>query len=140
MAERAAGVTRPGEQPPYLALVVEHYRRPLHRRSLDAPTHVHEGTNASCGDRLRVELLVRDGIIADAGFQASACAIATASASLLMDRVRGAGLAEVAAISDRDVQEALGEGVPPGRASCATLSLRILRAALESAQQPEPGA
>lgn len=132
-------MTEPGERPAYLALVVEHYRRPLHRRSLEAPTHVHEGTNASCGDRLRVELLVRDGVIVDAGFQASACAIATASASLLMDRVRGATVANIEAISDREVQEALGEGVPAGRVACATLSLRVLRAALESAQQRKPG-
>lgn len=119
-----------GEAPAYLALVVKHYRRPSHMRALDAPTHVHEGTNASCGDRLRVELLVRDGVIVDAGFQASACAIATASASLLMERVRGGATRDVARIADQEIVAALGEGVPAGRISCATLSLRVLQAAL----------
>ena len=69
----------------YLTLVVEHYRRPHNQRALAAPTHVHEGVNPLCGDRVRVEVEVRDGAVLDAAFAASACAIATASASLLTD-------------------------------------------------------
>ena len=115
---------------PYLALVVAHYRHPNNLRPLAAPTHVHEGTNPLCGDRLRVELVVRDGVIADAAFQASACAIATASASLLTERVRGATLADVATLRDEAVIAALGEGVPAPRRGCALLPLRVLRRAL----------
>lgn len=117
-------------QPAYLSLVVEHYRRPRNQRALEAPTHAHEGTNALCGDRLRVEVKVQDGVIVDAGFQASACAIATASASLLTERVRGAEPGIVAGLSEDDVVAALGEGVPQARRSCATLSLRVMRSAL----------
>lgn len=130
MADSGDGVMDRGAPPAYMALVVEHYRRPRHMRVLGDPTHVHEGTNASCGDRMRVELLVRHGVIVDAGFQASACAIATASASLLMERVRGVSVGEAATINDQEMQRALGEGVPAGRVACATLSLRVLQAAL----------
>ena len=61
---------------PYLATVVEHYRRPHNQRSLSTPTCAHEGVNALCGDRVRIELDVRDGVLRDAAFAASACAIA----------------------------------------------------------------
>lgn len=118
---------------PYLALVVEHYRRPRNQRSLPAPTHVHEGVNPLCGDRLRMEVDLRDGRVADVGFQASACAIATASASLLTERVRGGTLREVAALNEDEVIDALGGGVPAPRRSCAALPLRVLRQALADA-------
>ena len=115
---------------PYLALVLEHYRRPHNQRSLAAPTHRHEGANPLCGDRIRVEVELRGGTLADVGFQASACAIATASASLLTDRVLGATPSDVDTLTEDDIVMALGEGVPVPRRSCATLALRVLRQAL----------
>ena len=120
------------EAAPYLRRVVEYYRHPLNHRSLAAPTHTYEGANPLCGDRLRIELQVRDHALIDAAFQASACAIATASASLLTERVRGAPLADVARLSDDDVIAALGEGIPAARRGCATLPLRVLRQALDA--------
>jgi nitrogen fixation NifU-like protein len=116
--------------PPYLATVVEHYRRPHNQRSIAAATHVHEGVNTICGDRMRIELEVRSAAVVDVAFAASACAIATASASLLTDRIRGQQLAEVERLRDDDVIAALGDGVPAARHACATLPLRILRGAL----------
>ena len=63
-------------------------------------------------------------------FRSSACAIATASASLLTERLRGAPLDTVETIDDDAVVAALGAGVPAGRRGCATLALRVLRRAL----------
>lgn len=114
----------------YLALVVEHYRRPHNQRALAAPTCVHEGTNMLCGDRVRMELEVRDGVVVDAAFAASACAIATASASLLTDRVRGGAVADALRVDESSVVAALGDGVPAARRGCAVLPLRVLRRAL----------
>ena len=114
----------------YLTLVVEHYRRPHNQRALAAPTHVHEGVNPLCGDRVRVEVEVRDGAVLDAAFAASACAIATASASLLTDRVRGSAVADALRMDEDSVVAALGAGVPSARRGCAILPLRVLRRAL----------
>lgn len=114
----------------YLTLVVEHYRRPHNQRALAAPTHVHEGVNPLCGDRVRVEVEVRDGAVLDAAFAASACAIATASASLLTDRVRGSAVADALRMDEDSVVAALGAGVPSARRGCAILPLRVLRQAL----------
>jgi nitrogen fixation NifU-like protein len=115
---------------PYLATVVEHYRRPHNQRALASPTHVHEGVSPLCGDRVRIELEVRDGAVVDAAFAASACAIATASASLLTDRVRGGVVADALRIDDEAAVAALGSGVPAGRRGCAILPLHVLRQAL----------
>jgi nitrogen fixation NifU-like protein len=118
------------ERAPYLSTVVEHYRRPRNLRALASPTHAHEGVNALCGDRLRMEVEVHDGTVADAAFAASACAIATASASLLTERLRGQYVADVLRVEEDDVVAALGAGVPVARRACATLPLRVLRQAL----------
>lgn len=115
---------------PYLALVVEHYRRPHNQRALGAPTCAHEGTNVLCGDRVRIELDVREGVVVDAAFAASACAIATASASLLTDRVRGGAVDEALRVDEASMIAALGEGVPVARRGCALLPLTVLRHAL----------
>jgi nitrogen fixation NifU-like protein len=119
------------EAAPYLATVVEHYRRPHNRRALDAPTGVHEGANMLCGDRVRMEVAVRDGVVVDAAFAASACAIATASASLLTDRVRGRAVDDALRTDEESVVTALGAGVPAARRGCAVLPWRVLRQALE---------
>lgn len=118
------------EAAPYLATVIEHYRRPRNQRSLESPTHSHEGVNALCGDRLRIEIQVRDDAIVDAAFAASACAIATASASLLTERLRGRPLADVGRLDEDAMVSALGDGIPVARRGCATLPLRVLRRAL----------
>ncbi len=115
---------------PYLTTVVEHYRRPHNQRALAVPTHSHEGANALCGDRVRIEMEVRDGAVVDAAFAASACAIATASASLLTDRIKGGAVDEVLRVDEESVVAALGTGLPTGRRSCAVLPLRVLRQAL----------
>lgn len=115
---------------PYLATVVAHYRRPYNLRALASPTHVHEGVNALCGDRVRIELEVRDGTVVDAAFAASACAIATASASLLTERLRGCRLQDIARLDDEGAVAALGAGVPTARRGCATLPFHVLRQAL----------
>jgi nitrogen fixation NifU-like protein len=115
---------------PYLATVVEHFRRPRNLRALEAPTHVHEGANPLCGDRVRIEVTVRDDVVQDAAFAASACAIATASASLLTERVRGRSASTALGLDEESVIAALGDGVPAARRSCALLPLRVLRRAL----------
>jgi nitrogen fixation NifU-like protein len=118
---------------PYLAVVMEHYRRPRNQRALASPTQVHEGVNPLCGDRVRMELEVRDRVVVDAGFAASACAIATASASLLTERIRGGSVHDALRLDEASVVAALGAGIPAARRSCAILPWRILRQALSQA-------
>lgn len=118
---------------PYLATVVAHYRRPNNHRALATPTHAHEGLNALCGDRVRIELDVQDGRVVDASFAASACAIATASASILTERIRGGAVGDALGLDEEAMLAALGAGIPEVRRSCVTLPLKVLRQALTGA-------
>jgi NifU-like protein involved in Fe-S cluster formation len=115
---------------PYGATVMEHFRRPRSQGRLAAPDVVREGSNPLCGDRIRIELAIHGGCVADARFTANACAISVAASSLLMERVRGMAAAAAEAISDDEMLAALVDEIPAARRACAILPLATLRAAL----------
>lgn len=120
--------------PPYGATVLEHFRRPRNQRVLESPSASHEGYNPLCGDRVRIEVDLQAGVIRAAAFTANACAICTASASLLTERVSGASTESALAITDEEVVAALGADLPAGRLMCAILPLRTLRETLTGAR------
>lgn len=131
----------------YQRVVIDHNREPRNFRPVDPNTHHALGHNPLCGDRVELFLDVRDGIIRDIGFQGDACAIATASASLLTERLLGHGVDEARSLTARfetalaegeDADADLGEAAAllavrryPGREKCARLPWRTLKAALD---------
>jgi molybdenum cofactor cytidylyltransferase len=118
---------------PYGPVVLEHFRRPRNRGALDAPTAAAEATNPLCGDRVRIELAIDDGVVADARFVADACALCIASASLLTERVRGLATDAASAIAASEIAAALAVDVPPARERCVRLPLEAMRDALARA-------
>lgn len=124
-----------GAPAPYGATIMEHFRRPRNQGSLPGADVVREGANPLCGDRIRIELVVRDGLIAEARFSANACAISVAAASLLTERVRGLSAAAARAIGDEEAVASLGSAIPPARRACAVLPLTTMREALAAVDQ-----
>jgi nitrogen fixation NifU-like protein len=121
---------------PYGAIVLEHFRRPRNQRTLARAAASHEEFNPLCGDRVRIELALDGETITDAAFTANACAICTASASLLTLRLAGVTISAALAVTDGDVIAALGAEVPAGRTECAVLPARALREALSGRRAP----
>lgn len=134
----------------YREVIIDHGRSPRNRHALEGETVVsQEGYNPLCGDRLTLYLDLRDGVVADAGFTGEGCAISTASASLLTERVQGLSVADADALFARfravmtdaplpageapelEALEVL-EGVRayPMRVKCATLAWHTLHALL----------
>lgn len=118
----------------FRAVVLENFRHPRNRGALEQPSGDAEGANPLCGDRVRVQVLVAGGAVADARFTADACAVCIASASLLTERVRGQSVTDAAAIDARWLYAALDGEPPSGRQRCALLPLDTLHRALASAQ------
>ena len=73
----------------YQQVILDHNRRPRNFRAIEGANRHTEGYNPLCGDRLSLYLKVEDGVIEDASFQGSGCAISKASASMMTDSVRG---------------------------------------------------
>ena len=71
----------------YTQIITENSRSTANRHPVAGATHSLEGVNPSCGDDITLQLRIADGVIQDAGFIGSGCAISQASASLMIDLV-----------------------------------------------------
>ena len=73
----------------YQEIIMDHGRKPRHFGQLADPTHVHDGYNPLCGDRLTVYFREEEGVIKEITFKGNGCAISIASASLMMEVIKG---------------------------------------------------
>jgi nitrogen fixation NifU-like protein len=130
----------------YRDIVLDHYRNPRNRGTLEHCTHSADGVNPLCGDALHVELACAGGRIVGMRFSGEACAITTATASMLSELVVGVEANALAALSDpfdQLLRGEINEAHPlgpmnalrelqryPSRRKCAELPWATLRAAL----------
>jgi nitrogen fixation NifU-like protein len=136
----------------YRDIILEYYRNPRNRGSLPSPTVSREGQNPLCGDEVRLDLLVREGVIEDATFDGKGCSISQASASMLTEAVRGLTLEEAERLYQRfhrlmtgddsveleelgDLEALSGVRRFPVRVKCATLAWHILDEAIKQLRQ-----
>jgi nitrogen fixation NifU-like protein len=103
---------------------------------IDEPTSSFEGSNPLCGDRITLQLGVRDGVVERVGFTGRGCAISQASASLLTDEIKGKTVADAEAFRADDLLDLLGIDISPARLKCAMLSHETLQKALVEAGSP----
>ena len=111
----------------YRDYILEHYRRPHNFGVIEEPSATFEGANPLCGDRITMQLGVKDGVVEEIGFTGRGCAISQASASLLTDEVKGKPVEAVAGIEATDVLDLLGIDISPARLKCAMLSFESLQ-------------
>ena len=118
--------------PLYGEVIADHARNPRNRGALESPDAAHEGVNPLCGDRVRIELRIRDRRLAALRFQAEACMVSIAAASILGDLLNGVPVEAARKLADAELLAALRTELRPSRVSCALLRLQILRSALEA--------
>lgn len=112
----------------YRELILNHWRSPRHALALTAPTHSAELENASCGDSVRVELLIVDGVVRDVAIIVSGCTLATAAGSLLAEQLVGQSIDDVRTITSEQLFTLMGGEPAAGRRRCASLALEALQA------------
>jgi nitrogen fixation NifU-like protein len=113
----------------YRQAIVDRYKNPLMRGTLDPHDYSYEDDNPLCGDRIRIDLrLGADGRVSEAAFSGTGCAISQASADLLTESVVGKSLEEVKGLGKQDILDMLGIELGPARLKCALLSLKVLKA------------
>ena len=115
--------------------ILEHYRNPRCRGTLDAPDVSYEDANPLCGDRLRMDFHVGDGVIKAARFTGHGCSISQAAASMLCERVEDMTLEDAKRLSREDVLEMLGIELGPVRLKCALLALKTMKAGIYGMRQ-----
>ena len=114
---------------PYEEVILEHWRNPRNKGSLENPDIDVVEANPLCGDVVRLQLSVKEGRVKDVRFEGQGCAISQAAASLLTEMIKGKTVSELEEMKDEELLSALG-GVIKTRLSCALLPLRALRKGL----------
>ena len=116
----------------YSETVLEHFRHPRNFGPLSKPDIAGDGENPLCGDRVRIEVSLMGDIIRMASFRGNACAIGTAAASLLTEKLHGLSVREAEAILADDLVNALDADITPARIKCAALPLTALHAGIRA--------
>ena len=119
----------------YREHILDHYKHPRHRGTIENPDITYEDGNPLCGDRMRMDFKIEDGRIAGVAFSGHGCSISQASASMLCEKIAGQPLEDVKKISKEDVLEMLGIELGPVRLKCALLSLKTMKAGIYGLKQ-----
>lgn len=133
----------------YQEVILDHKRHPRNFHAMESATREVDGHNPLCGDHLHLYLRLAEDRIDDISFLGQGCAISTASASLMTERLKGHSVEEAMELFDL-VHRVLTEAEPgvdmnslgklqvfagvrnyPSRVKCASLAWHTLRAALQ---------
>jgi nitrogen fixation NifU-like protein len=116
----------------YSDKVIDHYENPRNVGSF-AKDELGIGTGMvgapACGDVMKLQIKVENGVITDARFKTYGCGSAIASSSLVTEWVKGKSLDEAGAISNSAIAEELA--LPPVKIHCSILAEDAIKAAVE---------
>jgi nitrogen fixation NifU-like protein len=115
----------------YSEKVIDHYENPRNVGKLETDDSVGTGVVGApaCGDVMRLQIKVEDGIITDAKFKTYGCGSAIASSSLVTEWVKGKTLDEAGAIKNAEIAQELA--LPPVKIHCSILAEDAIKAAIE---------
>lgn len=120
----------------YSQKVVDHYENPRNVGSF-AKDDPEVGTGMvgapACGDVMKLQIKVTDGVITDAKFKTYGCGSAIASSSLVTEMVKGMTLDQAAGIKNSELAEELA--LPPVKIHCSILAEDAIKAAVNDYRQ-----
>ncbi len=115
----------------YSDKVIDHYENPRNVGSLDKNSD-NVGTGLvgapACGDVMKLQIKVEDGIITDAKFKTFGCGSAIASSSLVTEWVKGMSVDKALELKNSQIAEELN--LPPVKIHCSVLAEDAIKAAI----------
>jgi nitrogen fixation NifU-like protein len=116
----------------YSNKVLDHYENPRNVGTFDK-NEINVGTGLvgapACGDVMRLQIKVEEGVITDAKFKTYGCGSAIASSSLVTEWVKGKTIAEAGTITNSKIAEELA--LPPVKIHCSILAEDAIKAAIK---------
>ncbi len=110
----------------YKEIILDRYKNPNNLGSIKGGIQVEE-VNALCGDKIKIWLEVEKGIISDAKFQGSGCAISVAATDILMDMIKGKKIIDVQQMSGAEIEKEIGIELSSVRKRCAYIGLEAIK-------------
>ncbi len=139
----------------YRTVIMDHYKNPKNKglKNTD-PYHLVHLTNPSCGDDLRVEIIVQDGKVIDVRQDGKGCSICLSSASVMSELLKGKTVEEAHDLIESFYSMVKGEELPdedkleeaiaykgvrdfPARIKCATLAWKCVEKAIDEVEHHE---
>jgi len=114
----------------YSEKVMDHFTNPRNVGEIENADGVGEVGNPTCGDTMRISIVVEDNIIKDVKFKTFGCGAAIATSSMVTEMVKGKTIDEALQITNKQVAEELG-GLPPAKMHCSNLAADALHKAIE---------
>lgn len=115
----------------YHAQLLDHYRNPRNRGTLEQPTFTVQENNPLCGDQITMCGTVTDSKLTQVAFIGYGCVISQATASLLTEHVLQKSIGAIVALTAQDITNLIGMDLGPTRLKCALLPLQALLRGLE---------
>lgn len=128
----------------YRSVIMDHYKNPRNKGSLEENSVTIDMNNPTCGDRIHLTLKLNDGIVEEAKFDGEGCSISMSSASMMTQIVKGKKLEEALELAEifskmmlgedfddekydlGDVEALQGVAKFPARIKCATLAWKAM--------------
>ncbi len=118
----------------YSETILDHYQHPHHAGELSNPTIKVSEDNPLCGDKISLDLVIKNKTVAEIGFVGTGCAISQAAMSLLADEVNGKKISVLKKLTPAKMYALLHIPISPGRVKCALLGFTTLQKALKTAK------
>ena len=114
----------------YSTKVIDHYENPRNVGKFNIDETIGTGMVGApaCGDVMKLQIKVVDGIINDACFKTYGCGSAIASSSLVTEWIKGRTLDDAATIKNSEIAEELS--LPPVKIHCSILAEDAVKAAI----------
>ena len=114
----------------YSQKVIDHYENPRNVGKFDIDENVGTGMVGApaCGDVMKLQIEVHEGIITDAKFKTYGCGSAIASSSLVTELLKGKTLDEAQTIKNSHIAEELA--LPPVKIHCSVLAEDAIKSAI----------
>lgn len=126
----------------YADEIIDHYKNPRNFGEMEGADITVNESNSSCGDVVQVQVKFGNWIPGQArndktivekiAWRGVGCAISTAAASMLSEKVEGMSVKEIEDLGEKGIIDMMGGEINAGRMKCATLAYRALLKALKN--------
>ncbi len=120
----------------YSDKVIDHFSNPRNVGEIENASGSGTVGNPKCGDIMKMDIKVEDGIITDVKFKTFGCGAAIATSSMATEMVKGKSIEEALTLTNQAVAEAL-DGLPPVKMHCSMLAEQAIHAAIEDYQKKQ---
>ena len=123
----------------YSEKVMDHFSNPRNVGEIEDASGTVTVGNAKCGDIMKMDIKVENGIIVDVKFKTFGCGAAIATSSMATEMVKGKTIDEALQLTNKAVAEAL-DGLPPVKMHCSMLAEQAIHAAIDDYRKKHPEA